>query len=62
MSNLDEAELQAGRLRVRFPMVSLEFFNGNTVPVTLFSLFDTASNRNDYQEFFCEVRAADAYG
>jgi hypothetical protein len=32
--------LQAGRSRVRFPMVSWKFF------------IDSASNRNEYQEYF----------
>jgi len=34
--------LQAGRLRVQFPMVSLEFFTG----------VDSTSNINEYQEYF----------
>jgi hypothetical protein len=48
--------LQAGRSRVRFPMVSLEFFirsyHGPGV--------DSASNRNEYQEYFLGVKAAGA--
>ena len=39
------AALQAGRSRIRFPMLSLEFF------------IDSTSNRNEYQEYFlgCKV-------
>jgi hypothetical protein len=37
--------LQAGRLRVRFPMVSLEFF-----------IYITVSNRNVYQEYILGKR------
>jgi hypothetical protein len=40
--------LQAGRLRVRFPMVSLEFFTE----------FDSASNINEYQEYFLEGKGS----
>jgi len=36
--------IQAGRMRVRFPMVSLEFLIG----------VDSASNINEYQEYFLE--------
>jgi hypothetical protein len=43
-------ELQAGRSRVRFAMVSLQFFNDPVV--------DSASNRNEYQEYLLGVKAA----
>jgi hypothetical protein len=40
--------LQAGRLQVRFPMVSSEFF----IDVIHYGPgFDSASNRNEYQEY-----------
>ena len=38
--------LQAGRSRVRYPMVSLEFF------IYYGPVVDSASNRNEYQEYF----------
>jgi hypothetical protein len=38
--------LQAGRSRVRIPMLSLEFFIDIFLPV------DSAFNRNEYQEYF----------
>jgi hypothetical protein len=38
--------LHTGRSRVRFPMVSLEFFIGIILSV------DSASNGNEYQEYF----------
>jgi hypothetical protein len=43
--------LQTGRSRVRFPMVSLEFFIDIILSVALW-LYDSASNRNEYQESF----------
>jgi hypothetical protein len=42
--------LQAGRPRVRYPMVSLKFFN------------DTASNRCEDHEYFLGVKSSGAYG
>jgi hypothetical protein len=48
--------LQTGRSRVRFPMVSLDFFSDITLPV------DSASNRNEYQVYFLGVKAAGAKG
>ena len=52
MAQLVEA-LQAGRSRVRFPMVSLQFF---------IDVIDSACNRNEYQEYFLVggVKAAGA--
>jgi hypothetical protein len=47
--------LQAGRSRFRFPTVSLEFFNDIILPAA-----DSASNRNEYQEYFLGVQAAGA--
>jgi hypothetical protein len=49
--------LQAGRSRVQFPMVSLEFF----IDIILSPAgVDSAPNRNDYQEYFMGVKAAGA--
>jgi len=49
--------LQVGRLRVRFPMVSLEFSGPHYGPGV-----DSASNRNENQKYFLGVKAAGAYG
>jgi hypothetical protein len=46
--------LQAGRWRVRFPMLSLEFF------IDIIPGVDSASNRNEYKEYFLRVKAAGA--
>jgi len=43
--------LQAGRSRVRFPMVSLPQYGPGV---------DSASNRNEYQEYFLGVKVAGA--
>jgi len=43
---------QAGRSRVRFPMVSLEFFIDIILSAILWALGSTESNRNGYQEYF----------
>ena len=40
--------LQVGRSRVRLPMVSLEFL----IDIDYGPWVDTASNRNEYQEYF----------
>ena len=53
--------LQIGRSLVRFQMVSLEFF----IDIKSFRSHygrgvDSASNRNEYQENFLGVKAADA--
>jgi len=53
--------LQAGRPRVRFPMVSLEFLIDIILPTALGSWgVDSVSNRNEYQEYFLGVKAAGA--
>ena len=39
--------MKAGKSRVRFPMVSLEFFTDVIVPEV-----DSSSNRNKYQKYF----------
>ena len=43
--------LQAGRSRIRFPMVSLKFFIDIILP---------GSDRNEYQEYFPGVKTAGA--
>jgi len=59
-----DTALQAGRSRVQFPMASSEFFrwhnpSGRTVALGV----DSASNRNECQEYFLgEVKVAGAYG
>ena len=47
--------LQTGRLQVRFPMVSLEFFIFR--PHYGLGVY-SASNRNEYQAYFLGVKAA----
>jgi hypothetical protein len=49
-----------GRSRVRFPMVSLEFFIYIILLAALWTWVDSASNRNEYQEYFLGVKAAGA--
>jgi len=50
--------LQAGRSRVRFPMVSMTYsFRPHYGPG-----IDSASGRNEYQEYFVGVKAVGAYG
>ena len=46
--------LKAGRSRVRFPMVSLEFFIDVILPAALWPW------GNEYQEYFLGVKAAGA--
>jgi len=41
--------------------MSLEFFIDITLPVTLWAWVDSVSNRNEYQEYFLEVKADGAY-
>jgi hypothetical protein len=56
VAHLVEApRLQARRSRVRFPMLSLEFFIDIILPAALWS-----SNRNEYQDYFLGVKAAGA--
>jgi hypothetical protein len=47
--------LQTGRSRVRFPVVSLESCRLHYGPGV-----DSASNRNEYQEYFLGVKTAGA--
>ena len=44
--------LQVRRSRVRFPMLSLEFFIDIILLAALWPGVDSASNRNEYQEYF----------
>jgi len=39
-------------------MVSLEFFNDIILPAALWPWVDSASNRNEHQEYFLGVKAA----
>ena len=48
--------LQIGRSLVRFQMVSLEFFIDITLPIHYGPGVDSASNRNEYQEYFLGQR------
>jgi len=52
--------LQVGRSRVRFPMVSLDFFIDIILRPHYGPGVDSASNRNEYQEYFMGVKAAGA--
>jgi hypothetical protein len=54
--------LQAGKSRVRFPMVSLDFFIDISFQPHYGPGVDWASNRNEYQKNFLEVKTAGAYG
>ena len=52
--------LQAGKSRVRLPMVSLNFFIDINLPAALWPWSYSASNRNEYQGCFLRVKAAGA--
>ena len=52
--------LQAGRWRVRFPVVSLEFLIDLNFRPHYGPGVDSASNRNEYQEYVLGVKAAGA--
>jgi hypothetical protein len=52
--------LQVGRSQVRFPMVSLVFFFDLIFPAANGPGVDSASNRNEYQEYFLDVKKAGA--
>jgi len=51
--------LQAGKSRVRIPIVSLEFFI-DTLRSHYGPWFDSAPNRNEYQEYILGVKVAGA--
>jgi len=53
--------LQAGKSRVRFLVVSMEFCIDIILPAALWPRIDSACNRNEYQEYFKEVQLAGAY-
>jgi hypothetical protein len=61
VAQLAEACLQARRSRVLFPIASLEIFIDIIRP-HYGPWVDSASNRNEYQEYFLGVKAAGAYG
>jgi hypothetical protein len=52
--------LQAGRSRVPFLVLSLDFSIDNPSARTMTLGVDSASNRNEYQEYFLGVTAAGA--
>jgi len=52
--------LQIGRSLVRFQMVSLEFFIDKSFRSHYGPGVDSASNTNEYQEYFLGVKAAGA--
>jgi hypothetical protein len=54
--------LQARRSRILFPMLSLEFFIDIILRPHYGPVVDSASNRNEYQEYFLGVKAAGAWG
>jgi len=51
--------LQAGRSRVRFPLVSLEFVIDIILQPHYGPGVDSAPNRNEYQEYCLGLKAAD---
>jgi hypothetical protein len=57
---IPECMPQVGRSRVRFPMVSLEFFIDIIISAALRPWGRLASNRNEYQEYFLGVKLAGA--
>jgi len=52
--------LQAGESRFWFPIVPLEFFIIITLPAAYGNWVYTATNRNEYQEYFLGRKAAGA--
>jgi hypothetical protein len=53
-----DTALKAGRSRAQFLMVSLEFF----FDIILLALGNSASNRNDYQEYFLGDKSGQCVG
>jgi hypothetical protein len=55
------AALHTGKLRVQLPMVSLQFFIDIILPAALYGPgVDSASNRNEHQQYFLQCKAASA--
>jgi hypothetical protein len=54
--------LQAGKARVRFPMVSLGIFTDIILPAALWSWVVSASNRNEYLEYFLGAKGGPCVG
>ena len=54
--------LKAGRSQARFPMVSFEFFFHIIVLAALWPCGDSASNRNDYREYFLGDKSGQCVG
>jgi hypothetical protein len=54
--------LQAGRSQVRFPMVSLDIFIDIILQAHYGPGVDSASDRNEYQEYILGVESAGAWG
>jgi hypothetical protein len=52
--------LQVGRSKVRFPMVSLNFFIDIILPAALWPWGQLSLYRNEYQEYFLGLKAAGA--
>jgi len=53
---------EPGRSRVRFPMMSLEFFIDIILPAVIWPWGDSASNGNEYQQYFLGgAKASGAY-
>jgi hypothetical protein len=55
-----DTAVQARKSRFPFPMVSLEFFIDIILPDV--PVFDSASNRNEYQKYFLGARMTRAWG
>ena len=54
---VEELRYQDGRSRVRFPMVSMEFFIDTTFWLHYGPVVESASNRNAYQKYILAVKA-----
>jgi hypothetical protein len=56
-----DAATQAGRSRVRFPIVAFEFFISIILPPHYVPVLDSFSNTNEYQGISWGVNAADTW-
>jgi len=56
----NSSALEAGKSPVRFPVGSSELFMGSILSATLWTGVDSASNRNEYDGYLPEVKAASA--